>query len=955
MASINAAILAFNRGIVDKRGLSRVDLNRLAWSAEVQSNWVPRSLGSMMLRPGLEYIGSTDGNNQAKHLDFIFSTSDTAIIELTNQKMRVRVDEEIVTRASVSSAVSNGTFTSDLTGWTDGDESGATSDWKTGGYLSLIGTRYNAAIRTQEVTVSGGDQNVEHALDIVIERGPVTLRVGSTSGDDDYISETTLATGYHSLAFTPAGNFFVQFLGYRQAESLVDSVAVASAGDMELVTPWQTADLSKVRKQQSADVIFIACDGYQQRKIERRGTKSWSVVLYETADGPFRLINTSTLRLTPSALNGDITLTASRAFFESDHVGALFKLTSIGQSVEVDATGESQWSNSVRVTGVGSGRQISITRAGTWSATVTLQRSVGEEGDWTDVTTYTTNGTVAYNDGLDNQIVFYRIGIDTGDYTSGTAELSITYDSGGIDGVCRVTGYTNETTVSAAVLTDLGATSATENWYESVWSDNRGWPTTVQFYEGRLWWFGRNWIIGSVSDAFDSFDDTIEGDSAAIVRTIGSGPVDVINWAVGVERLLIGAQGSEIAVRSSSLDEPLTPTNFNLKNASTYGSGSIDAVTIDKEAIFVAGDGKSVFRLGQQNGVDYSSLPLTDLAPDIADEGFTQMSVQRRPDTRVHCLRTDGTAAMLLFYPEEDVRCWIDVETDGEIEDVVVLPGTDEDSVYYTVKRTVDGNTVRYFEKWALEKDASSFTTTYNGTSTTTITDLDYDEGTVVTVRDENAAKIENLTVSDGSITLSTAATYCRITPSVLKLGDSFLIYSGTATATITGLSHLEGKSVVVFADGMALRDADGDIAEFTVASGQIALTDLGVSVSVEEACIGIGYRARFKGTKMAYAAQLGTALTQLKRITTITPVAVNLHNQGVRYGPTFDNLDDMPAIVEGEAIGPDVIYPDYDVQSVPFPGKTGTDERFCMEARAPRPAVMTAAVAGMKTDEKDP
>ena len=37
------------------------------------------------------------------------------------------------------------------------------------------------------------------ALRIVIERGPVTLRVGSTASGDEYINETVLRTGTHSL------------------------------------------------------------------------------------------------------------------------------------------------------------------------------------------------------------------------------------------------------------------------------------------------------------------------------------------------------------------------------------------------------------------------------------------------------------------------------------------------------------------------------------------------------------------------------------------------------------------------------------------------------------------------------------------------------------------------------------------------------------------------------------
>src|SRR5690606_39871563 len=54
----------------------------------------------------------------------------------------------------------------------------------------LLGTGTNAAIRDQEITVT--ETGTEHALRIVVARGPVILRVGSTSGGDDYITETTL-------------------------------------------------------------------------------------------------------------------------------------------------------------------------------------------------------------------------------------------------------------------------------------------------------------------------------------------------------------------------------------------------------------------------------------------------------------------------------------------------------------------------------------------------------------------------------------------------------------------------------------------------------------------------------------------------------------------------------------------------------------------------------------------
>src|SRR3546814_8039553 len=119
-------------------------------------------------------------------------------------------------------------------------------------------------------------------------------------------------------------------------------------------------------------------------------------------------------------------------------------------------------------------------------------------------------------------------------------------------------------------------------------------PYTTLF-RSRLWHAGREEVIGSVSDAFDSFDDTIEGNSGPISRTIGSGPIDFINWLLPLQRLLIGTEGAEISARSSSLDEQLTPTNFGLKTTSTYGSAAVAAVAVDDSGLYVQqGDRQSV-------------------------------------------------------------------------------------------------------------------------------------------------------------------------------------------------------------------------------------------------------------------------------------------------------------------------------------------------------------------------
>jgi hypothetical protein len=195
----DVTLYALNRGIVSRLGLARQDVKRLAMAAQTQTNWMPRVLGSMMLRPGLQYLGATYTNSAARYLRFLFATDDTALLELTDSLMRVWIDDALLTRPAVTSAITNGTFTANIVGWTDDDEAGAVSQWAVGGYMQLTGDGSARAIREQQVTVAGGNVGVEHGIRIVILRGPVYVRIGSTSGGDR-LRERDGAFHRHALA-----------------------------------------------------------------------------------------------------------------------------------------------------------------------------------------------------------------------------------------------------------------------------------------------------------------------------------------------------------------------------------------------------------------------------------------------------------------------------------------------------------------------------------------------------------------------------------------------------------------------------------------------------------------------------------------------------------------------------------------------------------------------------------
>lgn len=881
-------LLAFNRGRISRKALARLDVKRTAMSAEMMTNWLASELGGMSLRPGLGHVGML-ASAASIAVPFVFSTTDRAVIELAPTEMRVWIGDQLLTTPAVAPTITNGEFTSNLTGWTDADEAGGTSVWVTGGYMGLTGNGTNSAIRYQQVTVTSPGSTYRIAIEV--QRGPVTLRIGSTASDDDYFTETQLGTGAHSIAFVPSGDFFIQLSSREKYQSLVEYVAAhATNVPVSLFVPWSSdVELRALRFSQSGDVIFVAGAGLQQYRIERRANNSWSVVKYEPNDGPFRVENTTSTTLTASGLSGGVTITASRALFKQTQVGGLLSINSIGQTVTSALLAQNTFSNSIRVVGVGSaGRRFAIVITGTFTATINLQRSF-DNLTWQDVDapySWTAPASTTYYDELENQIVYYRIGIKTGNYTSGTANVTLSISSGSIRGVVRITGFNSATSVDAVVLSELGGTSATDRWAEGAWSERRGFPGSVALHDGRLWWAGKDRIWGSVTDDYESFDPDFKGDAGPIARTIGFGPVDTINWLLSLDRLMAGTAGSEVSFRSSSFDEPLTPTNFTPKESGTQGSAGVAAVKVDNNGVFVQRCGRRLYQLAYD--IAQSNYVLDDLSafvPEIGSPSIVRVAVQRQPDTRIHCVRSDGTVALLLFNKAENILCWSDVETDGRVTDACVIPGDEEDAVYYAVTRLVDGVETARLERWALGSEA--------------------------------------------------------VGAAITKAADAF-VYAAASSGTLSGLDHLEGETVVLWGDGK-------DQGTAVVSGG---------AVSFPEACThrvaGLPYTARFKSSKLAYMAAQGTsALGAKKKIDRLGVILSDTHAQGLQYGQSFDRLDDLPLMEQYAAVNGDSIHADYEEPLFEFPGDWATDSRLCLQAAAPRPCTVLAAIIEMRTNSK--
>ena len=891
------------RGEISRAALGRVDLEKLQLSAETQINFQPLAIGPATLRAGTGYIGEIASDLPNRLLEFVYDVDDAAIIELTNQSMRVWINDVILTRAAVTSTIQ--TFAS----WATVVSPNASV---TGGSNLVFNAvnQGNSSTATGTITVPAPSIGVEHALRIVVSKGPILFKVGTTAGDDDLINATYLETGTHSLAFTPTGGTcYARFESSFQYSKVVDSCVIETAGIVTLPTPWQTSDLNTIQYDASGNVIFLAQRNYQQRRIERRTKTSWSFVLYKTTDGPFpSQTGDPSITMTPSNQYGDITVTASKPFFKAGHVGSLIRIfhtnTNVGEWLSANDT----YCQPIKISGVGTDRDFIYSAAGVaYTGTLHLFRTFDPEG----LTGWAESGNVLFglfgvspvqNDGLANVIVWYRIGFAPGDYTSGSVKASMHHTGGGGFGVGRIVSIASSTSASVEAILQFNDTAPSSDWRMSVWDSTNpqlGWPSGVAIHEGRLWWAGAAQVWGSVSDAYQSFDFEKTGDAAPIQRSIGKGPIANIGWLLSLNRLCLGATGGVITARSNSFDDILTPSVFNLKYSTTQGVHAVRPIAIDTKGIFVQRSGRRVYGLQfSTQAFDYITADLTRLNLDIGVPGFVDAAVQRQPDTHIRFPRGDGMMASFLYDEQDDIQAWWRVQTDGIIEQVAVLPGPLEDKVYISVLRTINSVQKRYLERFAR---------------------LDECVG--------------------GSIS---------------KLADAHVVYQGAPTTTLTGLGHLEGKAVVVWADGKEVGFDPSNptiIKTYTVSGGQI--TNLPVSVS--NAVAGLPYSGQFLSAQLAYGAAEGTAVNQPKRVGHLGMTLLNTHYQGARFtvteGETLGDLRSMPLSEGGKPTPVDTIWTTYNQQMIPQNSKWDTDSRFYLEARSPRPCTIAGVALEIQTN----
>jgi hypothetical protein len=280
-------------------------------------------------------------------------------------------------------------------------------------------------------------------------------------------------------------------------------------------------------------------------------------------------------------------------------------------------------------------------------------------------------------------------------------------------GRAKIVKYTSGTVVDAITDFPFFNTSAIasgswelESGYESVWSSTKGWPRTVTFHQGRLYFGGSksrpSTVWGSKVGIFFDFEGTEGLDDDSVEATLDTNTFNAITDIISGRDLMIFTTGGEFYVPQQGL-EPITPTSFFVSTTGRAGSKQgIRVQQLESGVLFIQRQGKILSEIA------YSDTQLTYLTSKISLlsghllKNPTRMALRRAVDTDENDLllitnATDGTMAAYSIMRSQNVIAPSEfVTASGEFLDV----GVDITTIYTVVKRTISGTAQYYVERF---------------------------------------------------------------------------------------------------------------------------------------------------------------------------------------------------------------------------------------------------------------
>lgn len=275
-------------------------------------------------------------------------------------------------------------------------------------------------------------------------------------------------------------------------------------------------------------------------------------------------------------------------------------------------------------------------------------------------------------------------------------------------------------------------------------------------------WMTRPGTENDMHNTLPAQDDNCIAVRAAVAET------SRIRHLIPLTSLMLLTASSEIRTTTSN-DDIITPTSIGFLPQTYYGAAPPQPLLVGRMAVFASERGGHIRSLGysyQKGGFDSDDLSIR-AAHLFENTDIVSLALSKTPYPIIWCVTSEGTLLGCTYLADQNVTGWHKHTTkDGVFEAVTVVAEGNEDILYAVIRRTINGQTVRYIERMherqydRLENcffvDAGA---EYKGTETDKLSGLTYLEGEEVAILADGKV-LPNRTVKDGKIELTTPASH---------------------------------------------------------------------------------------------------------------------------------------------------------------------------------------------------
>lgn len=332
-------------------------------------------------------------------------------------------------------------------------------------------------------------------------------------------------------------------------------------------------------------------------------------------------------------------------------------------------------------------------------------------------------------------------------------------------------GYIGQTDGTSFVDDNIAAdVTRTPPEADNPFASTNQYPSAVSYFEQRRCFAGSNllpqnlWMTRSGTESNMNYSIPTQDDDAITIR-IAAREVNRIRHIVPLSDLILLTTSGEWRVWAQNSDA-ITPTTVSVRPQSYNGANNVQPVVTGNSVVYVRNQSSRLHELSYNwESNAYKSDDVSIMAPHLFDDyQITDMAITKTPVPIIWCVRSDGKLLGLTYMPNQKVFAWHIHDTDGLVESISAISENNVDVLYASIKRTINGNTLRYIERLDIQgttslEDAFHVDSglTYEGTATTTIKGLWHLENKLVNILSDGAVHPQQ-SVRNGQITLQQAA-----------------------------------------------------------------------------------------------------------------------------------------------------------------------------------------------------